>query len=386
MIENLLFLLTVISFIIPTTIFGLYGSILLYYYNKTQKGFDNSNPRKTNSFEPNVTIVIPTHNEESIIAKKIENLLTLKYPREKLEIIFVDDSEDSTPDIIAEYSKRSPQILLMSFDERVGYSPCMIAGCRAAKGEIVVLSDAGSFMDSQAIVNLVRHFNNPKIGAVTGKDVILNVDEEVGRSEELYQKLYNFIRTAETNIDSTFYFKGEASAVRKDLMADFERCDATFDTATALFVREKGYKAIFDPNVKFYEYAPKTHTGRVKQKTIRAANLIRILFQFKGMVLNPRYGKFGTIILPMNLAMLVIAPVAILMGIALLMVYTFFNLTLSTIIWSALAILLLSFMAISRRLLLTLFEFEYSVIKALYDTFFAKRTHDKIDRVDSTRR
>ena len=192
MIE-LLHALLFLSFGICALIFGAYGIILLYY-GKIKKVVRDGNSKGDEEvrFEPVVSVLIPTHNEGKIISKKIENLLASNYPKEKLEIIFIDDSDDSTPEIIKQYSKKSSIIRLIRFNERMGYSPCMIAGCKAAVGEIIVFNDAGSFLDSETIPNLVAHFQNPGIGVVTGNDTILNLNEEVGKSENLYVKIYNF--------------------------------------------------------------------------------------------------------------------------------------------------------------------------------------------------
>jgi len=376
-----------LSFGVPVLIFGLYGGITLYYGKLKKNRLEGTNERNEKlRFEPFVSVIVPSHNEEMIISKKIENLLGSSYPREKLEIIFVDDSCDSTPDIIKEYSKRFPNIRLIGFHKRMGYSPSMVAGCKAAEGEIIVLSDAGSFLDVKAIPNLVAHFKNPNVGVVTGKDVILNVNEEVGKSEGLYQKIYNFLRTAENNMDSTFYIKGEATAVRKDLIKDLEMCSETFDTVVGLVARKKGYKAVYDPDAKFYEYAPLTHSGRIKQKAIRAANLIKVLFRHRHMMFRREYGKYGSIILPMNFAMLTIVPVSIFVGFILLTMLTFFDLGFSVVIWSILGVIFLFSLIFSRHLLLTFFEFEYSLLKALYQTLFTRTAHDKIEKVVSTRR
>jgi cellulose synthase/poly-beta-1,6-N-acetylglucosamine synthase-like glycosyltransferase len=381
-IEQILRYLVLTSFAVPFFTFVVYGSILLYYYKKNKKYTEYDQNKE---FEPMVSVVVPTHNEEEIIEKKIENLLACKYPIDKLEFIFVDDSNDSTPNIIQKCSEESGQIRLLRFNERMGYSPCMMAGCNAAKGKIIVFNDAGSFLDAQAIQNLVRNFQNQSVGAVTGRDIILNVDEAVGRSEALYQKIYNFVRLSETNMDSTFYFKGEASAVRKDLVVDLPDCSATFDTAAALFIRQKGYKSIYNPQVKFYEYAPKTHSERIKQKTIRAANWIKILYQFRHMVFKPKYGKFGMIVLPMNLAMLVVSPLSMLTGTILLSALTFYDLAFSSIIWGILATSISLIFIFSKSLLYTFLEFNYSLLKAIYE-IFTKRKHDMIEKVPSTRR
>jgi len=379
---SILHTLVLLLFGIPISIFGLYGIVLLCFssFRKKESGEEGE------EFEPYVSIVVPTHNEEVVISRKIDNMLHLDYPKDKLEMIFADDSDDATPSIIEEHSKKFSQIHLMRFRERMGYSPSMVAGCKATKGEIIVLNDAGSFMDVQAIRNLVRHFQNLGIGVVTGRSIILNAGEEVGEAEKLYLKMVDFLRRAESQMDSTFWIKGEATAVRKELIKDLETCSETFDTTVGLCVRRKGYRVVFDPHVTFYEYAPSTHSGRVKQKTVRAANLVKVLWRFRHLMFKRKYGKYGCIILPMNFGMLVIAPLAIFIGFTFLIALTFFDSGFSAIIWSISGSLFLVFLIFSRHLLLTFLEFEYSLLKALYQTVFTKRAHDKIDKISSTRR
>ncbi len=374
----------VLCFAIPIFVFGTYGLILLYYRDKGKR--KDGAYFSSETFEPIVSVVTPTHNEESIISKKIENLLSSNYPEGKMEIIFVDDSNDSTSEIIQQYSVKSRNIHLIKFRERMGYSSSVMAGIKACKGEIVVLSDAGSFHDENTIGNLVRHFRDPMIGAASGKDVIMNNDETVGRSEASYIKFLNFVGKAETNMDSTFYFKGEASAVRKSIIEEFDGCGATFDTAVALFVRQKGFRAIFDSDAKFYEYAPKTSSERIKQKTIRAANWIKILFQFKNMAFRSRYGKFGLLTLPANFGMLVVTPIAILTGLVSLVILSLFAPHLSFVFLIFIAAALLLSLALSRHLFANFLELEVSLLKALYEIAFTKKKHDQIDTIKSTRR
>ena len=385
MVEILRFLV-LLFFGIPAFVFGLYGLVLVYYGKIKAQHKKMDKPEAVNELLPFVSVVTATHNEEVIIAKKVENLLSTNYPTQKLELVFVDDSSDSTPRILREYSLRYPIIRLIRFNVRMGYSPCMFAGVKESKGDVIVLSDAGSFHDEDTIFNLVRHFLDQRIGAVTGKDVILNADENVGSSEVFYYKIYNFVRTAETNMDSTFYFKGEASAIRKDLISDLEGCEATFDTAAALFVRQKGYKTIFDSDARFYEYVPKKRNERVKQKTIRAANWIKILLKFKNMVLNYKYGKFGMLTLPANFGMLMLAPVAILLGFFSLALLTFFDPFFSLFIWGVLGAIVFFSSILSKHIVGTFLDFEASLLKALYEVAFTKKKHDYIETVLSTRR
>jgi cellulose synthase/poly-beta-1,6-N-acetylglucosamine synthase-like glycosyltransferase len=367
-------------------IFGIYGCIILYY-NKAKKAL-SAGACASREYEPAVSVVVPTHNEISIISKRIENLLASDYPREKLEILFVDDSSDSTPRIIEEYSEKNPHIRLLRFNQRMGYSPSLIAGCNAAKGEIIVFAEASSFLECDTIRHLVKNFRNPDIGAVTGKDMLLNLNEQMGQSENSYLRILDFVRQGESNMDSTVYMKGEAAAVRKALLTDLDKLNApgTADTAIAFFVRSKGYRFIFDPEVKFYEYSPSTRDGRVKQKTIRAANLIKVIWSFRALFFKRKYGKFGSITLPFTFAMLALAPVVILAAAIFLIALAFFEPVLSLIIWTMIGAALAVGLVFSKQFVITFFEFEFSLLKALYEIVFVRKSHDKIDQVASTRR
>lgn len=378
---GLLNVLTLILLGIPVFIFGLYGIVLLYFGMLKKK----VNDEKDDLFEPSVSIVVPTHNEEMIIARKIDNILHLDYPKEKLEVIFVDDSNDSTPKIIEEQSRDSPYIRLIRFDQRMGYSPSMIAGCQATKNEIVVYAEAGSFMDTQAIKNLVRNFRDPRIGLVTGRSIILNAEDEIGHAEKSYLQIADFLRMAESRMDSTFWVKGEATAVRRELIKDLDECHATFDNTSALFVRQKGYKAIFDPDVKFYEYAPKTYKDWGKQKTIRAANWMKMLLRFRSMFFRRKYGLFGCLTLPMQFSMLAIVPITLLMGVACLTILTFLDFAFALPIWIVLVSILVISYVFNKKMPVTFFEFEYVLLRALYQVTFTRTEHDKIDKAVSTR-
>jgi len=376
--------LTFLSFGIPIFIFSLYGIIILIF-NKNDRVEEEQS--KSIQFHPSVTVVVPTHNEESFISKKIDNLTNTDFPKEKLEILFVDDSKDSTHSIIKQYATRCPFIKLVHFNKRKGYSPSMIEGCKRAKGEIIVLTDAGSLHDEKTISNLTRHFINQEVGGVTGKAVILNIKEEIGKSETLYIKLAHAIRTAETNLDSTFRFSGEACAVRKNLIADIEQCNASFDTAIAFHVRQKGYKTIYDPYSKFYDFTPKTHRERIKQKTIRAANVIKVFLTYKHMLFRTRFGCFGFIILPMSIALLVFTPILLLTGLTSLTILTLLNFNLlAKTLWIIILISLIIALIFFKNVLFTFFEFTYSILKALSQVIFTKKSHDMIEKIESTRR
>jgi cellulose synthase/poly-beta-1,6-N-acetylglucosamine synthase-like glycosyltransferase len=390
MIMDSLVMILMLLFGAPLAIFCFYGSVLLYYGRiHAEKKEMNDKTESGTLIEPSVSVVIPTHNEKSVIPKRIENLLASNYPRDKLEVIFVDDSSDETPKVIEQYMKKYPMIHLIRFRERMGYSPSLIAGCKAAHGDAVILAEASSLMDPDTIKQLVSNFADPSIGVATGKDVILNPAKAAGRSEHFYLKLLDFVRRAESSMDSTIYMKGEAAAVRRELitdLTDLENCPGTADTGIALLARKKGFRAVYDPQASFFEYAPATSGERVRQKVTRGANLMKVLWHFKGMFLRPKYGKFGMITMPTSFAMLALVPVLLLGGFLVLAAAALAYPAIYLPLWAIGGFFFLIAFVFWRPVVSTVVESEYSLLKGIYDTTILRKSHDKIDRVASTRR
>ena len=363
-----------------TAIIIIYTASILYYYNK------RDTPSQDMDEYPDVTILIPTHNEKKIIHKRIENIFQMDYPKENISVIFIDDSSDSTPEIIQEYVDNNSNFKLLRFNERMGYSPSIMAGTKEAKTNIIILNEAGSMPSPDSVKKMVRHFQNSRVGSVSGRSSILNVDENVGKIESLYLRILNLLRQGESNMDSTFSIQGEAMAVRRDLVKDIYTAQDTgsVDTSMAFEVRLKGFKSLYDPDVVFHEYAPSDRGGWIKQKTIRAANWMRILLIYKEMLLNPGYGRYGFIILPFYFNVLFLFPFLALLA-AL-------NVSLGIIIdpffqqlGIAIGIILVLLLLLSRNLVILLVQIEISLINAVYQ-IIKKRSHDKIERVESTRR
>ena len=385
---DLIIILFFILTIVPVAALAALGS-LIYFFGKKHRNVDHGVSSKEKNFQdhsPSVSIVVATHNESKIISKKIESCLSSNYPLDKIELIFTDDSDDDTTDIISKSAEKFSNVKLLRFNTRMGYSPCMLAGCKAAKGEIIILNDAGSFLDPSAIQKIVDRLRNPEIGVVSGRDVIVNVNEEVGKSEGVYQKLYDFLRTSETNMDSTFYIKGEATGIRASILKNLEASSETFDTTIGLVARQNGFKVVYDPEVFFNEYAPGTHSGRIKQKTIRAANLIKVIWKFKPMMFKSKYGLYGSVILPYNFALLTLLPIWAVAWLISLIAVTIIDFGLAIFFWATIGVGLLLILAFSRRLLLNCSELEYSLLRAIYQIVFVRKEHDKIDKVESTRR
>jgi biofilm PGA synthesis N-glycosyltransferase PgaC len=120
------------------------------------------------SYAPTATVIIPTYNEETVIAKKLEDILSQDYPKEKLQVIVVDSgSTDKTREIVSNYSGRGIELAEQS--ERQGKGAAIQHGLNFAKNEIIVVTDANSYFESGTLKYLLRNFSDPQVGGVTGR-------------------------------------------------------------------------------------------------------------------------------------------------------------------------------------------------------------------------
>ena len=380
--NNIIF---IISVSIPALTIILYAAILAYYGSK--RGEYEANISVMDDY-PNITILIPSYNEEKIIEKRLQNILNYDYPLEKMRVVFIDESTDTTPGIIQKYVDSYKNIELLHMNQRMGYSKAVFTGLSRVDTGIVVLNEAGSFPLPKTLKNQIHILQNPKIGAVTGHSKLLNQNENIGNIEALYLRFLEYIRIAESRMDTTIFIKGEATAYKTSLVKDIEAMEDTgsIDTSMAFMVRKKGYKTVYSPDVIFEEYAPSDAHGFRKQKMIRAANIMRNLLIFKEMLLNPKYGKFGLISMPFYLSTFFITPLLLPVAMISMIIGLFTNVVYYRYIFAFACIVLILLLISGRNILELFIELEISMVKAMYQIFIKKKGHDKIERVESTRR
>ena len=271
---------------------------------------------------PVVSIIIPTYNEAKVISRRMENLLALHYPRDKLQIVFVDGgSTDGTAELIEGLAKQSGlSVTIVQQGRRKGFNNAVIEGFAKTVGEIICITGAETEYDPEALNVMVENFSDPKIGAVTGKQKIKNVEDGYSAKLEVaYRSIYDFLREAESCIDSPFDIKGEICAARRNIVAHLvEKPELSekgcIDCCISFQAKVDGYRTVYDPEAAYYELSPKSIQDSFKQQIRRAATLIENMMAFKGMILNKKFGSFGMLIMPAHFLMLIILPFLLLMG------------------------------------------------------------------------
>lgn len=193
---------------------------------------------------PSVSVIMPAHNEEGVLAAKLENLLTLDFPKEKLEILVISDgSTDRTVSIAEDYGRKGP-IRVVEITDRGGKANALNVGLGAARNEIVVFTDASIMLEADALKAIVAPFSDSKIGCVSGEDVIPG-----GGGEGMYGRYELFLRNLESRIGSIVGASGSFYAQRRSLTQPFEEGVAP-DFLSVLNVVEAGHRAISEPTAR----------------------------------------------------------------------------------------------------------------------------------------
>jgi cellulose synthase/poly-beta-1,6-N-acetylglucosamine synthase-like glycosyltransferase len=241
----------------------LYPLILLALRKPSPK-----NGTRPDDFTPSVSIVISAYNEEKVIRKRIENLLWLEYPKDKLELIIASDgSDDKTAEIVKEYQAKG--IVLYDYKERRGKVNVLNETVPKARGEIIVFSDANSFFTSSTVTKLVHRFQDQNVGCVCGALHFTTPEGSTSAAlEGVYWRYENFLKTVEGQFGSLLGANGALYAVRKELFYPCPPDTIIEDFVIPMKILEKGLKNVYEPEAIALEDAAK-HIVQEKTRRIR---------------------------------------------------------------------------------------------------------------------
>jgi cellulose synthase/poly-beta-1,6-N-acetylglucosamine synthase-like glycosyltransferase len=244
-----------------------------------------------NSF-PFVSIVISAYNEASSIAEKLDNILSLDYPREKLEVVIASDgSTDGTDAIVESYKEHGVKLLSLP---HYGKSKALNAAVAAAQGEILVFSDANSMYKTDAIRELVKPFADSKVGGVAGNQVYRSEvpGGKSGDGEHAYWNFDRMLKMFQARSGNTLAATGAIYAIRRALFRPIPD-GVSDDFVTSTSVIAQGYRLIFAANAIAYE--PVAATSKVEfGRKVRVITRSWRAFIFMKQLLNPfRYGSYS---------------------------------------------------------------------------------------------
>lgn len=289
--------------------FGILGMNYLY----TKRAVNKPWRIKINkNYNPQVSMIVPTYNEEQIITYKIRNLLKLIYPKDLMQIIFIDsNSSDSTTSKIKEFIEKNPDInvKLLIEDQRRGKSSALNSALKYCDGDIIIVSDADCFLTPTILNDVIPYLADPSIGTVSGPKKLLNSeDSQVTKNEDSYLKTVNLMKLGESKNSSTLLFEGGFSAYKKAALDSFDPYGTgSDDCGTVVGILEKNFRAIIVPEAKFFTVFPKTWNEKLKIKIRRANQLIKVFKIYFSLLVKGKIKNAKGIIIK-NLVIYLLSP------------------------------------------------------------------------------
>lgn len=251
-------------------------------------------------YHPLVSVIVPTYNEERVIAQTVGSLLASEYPR--LEIIIVDDgSTDLTCNIVRENFADEARVLLLA-KENGGKAEALNFALRHAQGEIIVALDADTIFEPATIGALVRRFHDPHVGAVAGNAKVGNRINVITRWQALeYITSQNLDRRAFSSLNCITVVPGAVGAWRRELIeraGGFTSDTLAEDQDLTLRLGRLGYDIVYEENAIAWTEAPDTVRGLAKQRFRWSYGTLQCMWKHRDALFRPRYGTLGLVGMP----------------------------------------------------------------------------------------
>ncbi len=247
-----------------------------------------------------VSIIVPCYNEESSLNETVEKILDSGYPRNKLEVIIVDDgSKDNTSKIARNLEKKYPNVIFLH-KKNSGKADSLNEGIKLASGEIIGVVDADSFPHKGSIEKMVGYFDDPQMGAVTSFVFIRDQKKNLLTFiQSLEYILLGWTRKLLDYIDSVYVTNGPLSLYWKAhvlKVGGFDPKTMTEDVDLTWNLMANGYKTAMCLGARVDSLAPTKVKAWFRQRTRWGIGGVQALIKYKSLFL--RKGIFGVFVLP----------------------------------------------------------------------------------------
>jgi cellulose synthase/poly-beta-1,6-N-acetylglucosamine synthase-like glycosyltransferase len=268
-------------------------------------------PVQRQPIEPTISLIIVVYNGERFLEAKLQSVLALEYPADKLEIIVASDgSTDRTEEIAERFAARRVSLLRVP---RGGKPAALNAAIAQAHGEILVLTDVRQPLEPVSVARLVENFADPSVGVVSGELVIRTGASQEEADIGLYWRFETWMRESLSSIDSMFGATGPFYAIRRTLAAPIPADALLDDMHLPLTAYFQGYRLVMDSRARAYDIPTSLET-EFRRKIRTLAGNYQILRAYPALLgpsnrmwLHFMSYKFGRLMLPWLLLILAAA-------------------------------------------------------------------------------
>jgi cellulose synthase/poly-beta-1,6-N-acetylglucosamine synthase-like glycosyltransferase len=210
--------------------------------------------------QPPVSVIIPAHNEEKVIGTLLQRIIELNYPKEKLDVIVINDaSTDATEKIIEKYAKQHSHIRLMCRHTATTKAAALNEAIKHTKGELVYFFDADYVPSHDFIEKANQAFLNPKVGCAQTNIKVSNETTTVSKVVSLERiGSYRVDQLARHILGLVPQFGGTAGGIRRSLLESiggFNEKALTEDTDLTMRIYLQGHKVAYIVDTGSYEEA-----------------------------------------------------------------------------------------------------------------------------------
>jgi cellulose synthase/poly-beta-1,6-N-acetylglucosamine synthase-like glycosyltransferase len=264
-----------------------YGVLLylLVLLKRMVKGKPKQMELPEDSQLPDVAFMVCAYNEQDVVEMKMQNIHELDYPKEKLHVIWVTDgSSDNTN----EYLKAYPEVEVIYSPERRGKTAALNHGLSMVTSDITVMTDANTMVNREAIREIVRCMQDPKVACVAGEKRVMSRHEgEIAADGEgLYWKYESALKRLDSEMYSAMGAAGELNAIRTHLYEKMSETALLDDFVMSMRMVEQGYKIAYTSEAYAMEYGSANLEEESKRKRRIAAGGLQSSWWLRSMM-NP---------------------------------------------------------------------------------------------------
>ncbi len=253
--------LTLVLYFTCLILLSVYGAHIywLVYWERRGTKRKQHKPREDRTAWPMVTVQLPLYNEPAVAARLIDAVVAFDYPKNRIEIQVLDDSDDETPDIIHRcvdaHQRNGVDISHIRRSRRIGYKAGALAhGLTRARGELVAVFDADNVPQPSFIKDLIDEFDDPHVGMVQARWDHLNLNQTLlSHAQAMYLDGHFFIEQKGRNAAGVFLnFNGTAGIWRKTTIASSGGWLAdtlTEDLDLSYRAQMRGWRLVYRPDV-----------------------------------------------------------------------------------------------------------------------------------------
>jgi cellulose synthase/poly-beta-1,6-N-acetylglucosamine synthase-like glycosyltransferase len=266
-----------------------YG-LLLWILIKFRKKAAPDTPADNNAL-PRVAHIIAAYNEEDFIEKKINNALSLDYPRHLSRIIIVaDGSTDRTAEIV----RRFNDVELFFEPARKGKVAAMNRAVENTLDvDILIFSDANTLLNKEAFKHIIGHYRDPLVGGVSGEKKVISDGQVPGQGEGLYWKYESVLKKLDSDYYSVVGAAGELFSVRRELFEKVPENIVLDDFYISLNICKRGLVVRYEPRAYAMETPSFSLKDEKKRKVRISAGAFQSMVILKDLLNISRYGKLA---------------------------------------------------------------------------------------------